>query len=277
MTGGAGYIGESRIRQLEDWNRCVARRLWLAVEHDSRGEIGGCLDSLVEGHDWTSRSCNFWVLVSRDTSAVYQHVRISMCETHRLSTEWLCNEALYKRSSKDSRTPFPSLGSHVVVTLLLSGKYLPVVVDNFHNSKPHAIQACEEIALEALGWVESESVKRRSVLIDFGNWDSADASQEEKDQCHVDLIKGDISDPAVFDGIFQRYSTQGGIYAVIHVAVSGKFDMYGLWLTRFARFAGTESCRRIRGTASTILSGQRICHNQPHAGKHPVTSGTRAT
>jgi hypothetical protein len=47
----------------------------------------------------------------------------------------------------------PSLltGSHVVVTLLLSGKYLPVVVDNFHNSKPHAIQACEEIALEALG------------------------------------------------------------------------------------------------------------------------------
>lgn len=42
-------------------------------------------------------------------------------------------------------------GSHVVVTLLLSGKYLPVVVDNFHNSKPHAIQACEDIALEALG------------------------------------------------------------------------------------------------------------------------------
>ncbi|GHJ88779.1 hypothetical protein NliqN6_5181 [Naganishia liquefaciens] len=89
------------------------------------------------------------------------------------------------------------IGSHVVVTLLLSGKYQPIVVDNFHNSKPHAIQACEDIALEALG---------------------SDASQEEKDRCHVDLIKGDISDPAVFDGIFQRYSQQGGIYAVIHVA-----------------------------------------------------------
>jgi hypothetical protein len=38
----------------------------------------------------------------------------------------------------------------------------------------------------------------------------------------VDLIKGDIADPAVFDGIFERYSTQGGIYAVIHVAVSFK-------------------------------------------------------
>jgi hypothetical protein len=47
-------------------------------------------------------------------------------------------------------------GSHVVVTLLLSGKYLPVVVDNFHNSKPHAIQACEEIALEALGYEHVE-------------------------------------------------------------------------------------------------------------------------
>lgn len=51
---------------------------------------------------------------------------------------------------------------------------------------------------------------------------SDDASQEEKDRCSVDLIKGDIADPAVFDGIFERYSSQGGIYAVIHVAVSPK-------------------------------------------------------
>lgn len=43
------------------------------------------------------------------------------------------------------------IGSHIVVTLLLSRKYVPVVVDNFHNSKPKAIQACEEIAREALG------------------------------------------------------------------------------------------------------------------------------
>ncbi|KAJ9110131.1 hypothetical protein QFC19_001802 [Naganishia cerealis] len=87
--------------------------------------------------------------------------------------------------------------SHIVVTLLLSRKYLPVVVDNFHNSKPKAIHACEKIAREALG---------------------ANASQEEKDSCNVDLIQGDIADPAVFNGIFERYSTQGGIYAVIHVA-----------------------------------------------------------
>lgn len=49
---------------------------------------------------------------------------------------------------------------------------------------------------------------------------SSDATQEEKDRCSVDLIKGDIANPAVFDGIFERYSSQGGIYAVIHVAVS---------------------------------------------------------
>jgi UDP-glucose 4-epimerase len=42
----------------------------------------------------------------------------------------------------------------------------------------------------------------------------------------VDLIKGDIADPATFDGIFERYSNEGGIYAVIHVAVSLVFAWY---------------------------------------------------
>jgi hypothetical protein len=54
------------------------------------------------------------------------------------------------RQSAILTTSFP-IGSHIVVTLLLSRKYQPIVVDNFHNSKPKAIQACEEIAREALG------------------------------------------------------------------------------------------------------------------------------
>jgi hypothetical protein len=69
------------------------------------------------------------------------------------------------------------------------------------------------------GNTRREKERGTNLFLVFGA-SSADASQEEKDSCSVDLIQGDIADPAVFNGIFERYSTQGGIYAVIHVAVS---------------------------------------------------------
>jgi hypothetical protein len=81
----------------------------------------------------------------------------------------------------------------------------------------------------------------------------------------VDLIQGDIANPAVFDGIFERYSTQGGIYAVIHVAVSTSHSSEsGIWLIH--RYIGSESCRRVRGDSPTVLPDQRISNHQPHAG-----------
>jgi UDP-glucose 4-epimerase len=43
------------------------------------------------------------------------------------------------------------IGSHVVVALLLTGRYLPVVVDNCHNAYPEAIRQCAEIARDVLG------------------------------------------------------------------------------------------------------------------------------
>ena len=43
----------------------------------------------------------------------------------------------------------------MVLSLLLTGRYLPVVIDNGHNSKPAAIGRIEEIAREELGYVLS--------------------------------------------------------------------------------------------------------------------------
>ena len=52
------------------------------------------------------------------------------------------------------------IGSHVVLELLLTGRYLPVVIDNGHNSKPAAIGRIEEIAREQLGSVLSATYAR---------------------------------------------------------------------------------------------------------------------
>lgn len=43
------------------------------------------------------------------------------------------------------------IGSHVVVALLLTGKYIPVVIDNCHNAYPEAVKRCAEIARDQLG------------------------------------------------------------------------------------------------------------------------------
>jgi UDP-glucose 4-epimerase len=47
----------------------------------------------------------------------------------------------------------------------------------------------------------------------------ADASQEDKDACTVDVVKGDMRDAKVLDGIFADYKQKGdAIWSVILVA-----------------------------------------------------------
>ncbi|RXK41775.1 UDP-glucose 4-epimerase [Tremella mesenterica] len=82
------------------------------------------------------------------------------------------------------------IGSHVVVALLMTGRYLPIVVDNCHNSYPEALKRCAEIARDELG---------------------SDAPQPL-------FHRKDIRDKAALDEIFRQYDEQGGIWAVIHLA-----------------------------------------------------------
>lgn len=71
------------------------------------------------------------------------------------------------------------------------------VLDNYHNSFPTAIERVEKLALDSL---------------------PADASQEDKDACKIDLIKGDLRDRSSIDKAFANYKGDDKISAVILVA-----------------------------------------------------------
>jgi FlaA1/EpsC-like NDP-sugar epimerase len=43
------------------------------------------------------------------------------------------------------------IGSHVVVSLLLTGRYQPIVLDNGHNAQRVALDRCAEIARDEMG------------------------------------------------------------------------------------------------------------------------------
>ncbi|KAK8850370.1 UDP-glucose 4-epimerase GalE [Kwoniella newhampshirensis] len=82
------------------------------------------------------------------------------------------------------------IGSHVVASLLVTGRYLPIVVDNCHNAYPEALKRCAEISRDALG---------------------PDAPQPI-------LHSADLRDPTAIDDIFAKYDADGGIWAVVHLA-----------------------------------------------------------
>ncbi|CAK9786626.1 putative galactose metabolism-related protein [Cutaneotrichosporon oleaginosum] len=82
------------------------------------------------------------------------------------------------------------IGSHVVLSLLLSGRYLPIVIDNCHNAFPEAVNRCAEIARDEMG---------------------ADAPQPIFHQV-------DLRNPADIDAVFEKYQADGGIWGVVHLA-----------------------------------------------------------
>ncbi|KAL1409739.1 UDP-glucose-4-epimerase [Vanrija albida] len=82
------------------------------------------------------------------------------------------------------------IGSHVVLTLLLSQRYLPIVIDNCHNAFPEAVKRCAEIARDELG---------------------PDAPQPL-------FHKVDLRNTAEIDAVFDKYAADGGIWGVVHLA-----------------------------------------------------------
>lgn len=82
------------------------------------------------------------------------------------------------------------IGSHVVVSLLLTGKYQPIVIDNCHNAYPEALNRCAEIARDELG-----AEAPQPILHDI-----------------------DLRDASAIEQVFEQYASDGGIWAVIHLA-----------------------------------------------------------
>ncbi|OCF39482.1 UDP-glucose 4-epimerase [Kwoniella heveanensis CBS 569] len=82
------------------------------------------------------------------------------------------------------------IGSHVVLSLLLSNRYLPIVVDNGHNGYPEALRRCNEIAAAEVG---------------------PDVLKPVYHPC-------DIRDSDALKAVFSEYESEGGIWGVIHLA-----------------------------------------------------------
>ncbi|WFD37607.1 uncharacterized protein MJAP1_000554 [Malassezia japonica] len=86
------------------------------------------------------------------------------------------------------------IGSHVALTVLNTHKFKVTIFDNFHNSKKEAVRRVEQLAREAL---------------------PADASEQDKKDCEIELIEGDLRDAAALDKVFAEHTGAEKIYAVI--------------------------------------------------------------
>lgn len=88
------------------------------------------------------------------------------------------------------------IGSHIVLTLLLTRRYKVLSIDNSHNSYPEALKRASEIAKDELPAV---------------------ASEQDRDSAEIDVFTGDLTKPEDVRRVFDKYG-KGGIWGVIHVA-----------------------------------------------------------
>lgn len=73
-------------------------------------------------------------------------------------------------------------------------KRFHAVLDNFHNSKKEAVRRVEQLARESL---------------------PADASEQDKQDCEIELVQADLRDAAAIDRIFASHTGADKISAVI--------------------------------------------------------------
>ncbi|KAG8904826.1 UDP-glucose-4-epimerase, partial [Tulasnella sp. 403] len=88
------------------------------------------------------------------------------------------------------------IGSHVVLTLLLTRRYKVISIDNHHNSYPEALKRVSEIARDEL---------------------PEDASEQDRESAEVDAFIADLTKGEEVRGVFEKYG-KDGIWGVIHVA-----------------------------------------------------------
>ncbi|WFD42440.1 hypothetical protein MPSI1_001085 [Malassezia psittaci] len=86
------------------------------------------------------------------------------------------------------------IGSHVALTVLKTGNFKVTILDNFHNSKKEAVRRIEKLAKDEL---------------------PADASEQDKKDCEIELIEADLRDSAAIENIFASHTGAEKIYAVI--------------------------------------------------------------
>ncbi|KAL7422661.1 UDP-glucose-4-epimerase [Cryptotrichosporon argae] len=141
------------------------------------------------------------------------------------------------------------IGSHVVLALLLTGRYLPVVIDNGHNGFPEAVRRCAEIV----------------------------RAEKGPDALQPVYHEADLRDAASVDAVFARYAADGGIWAVVHLAALkavGESAEIPLAYYR-VNVAGTitliEAMQK-HGTARFVFSSSATVYGAPATIPIPETS-----
>ncbi|SJX66360.1 related to GAL10-UDP-glucose 4-epimerase [Sporisorium reilianum f. sp. reilianum] len=86
------------------------------------------------------------------------------------------------------------IGSHVALVTLLTRKYRVTVLDNYHNAFPTAVKRLEQIAIDEL---------------------PEGASQQDKDDCKVDVFNGDLRSKDDIRKVFESYQGDDKIWGVI--------------------------------------------------------------
>ncbi|WWC98790.1 UDP-glucose 4-epimerase GalE [Kwoniella sp. B9012] len=141
------------------------------------------------------------------------------------------------------------IGSHVVVSLLLTGQYQPIVIDNCHNSYPEALNRCAEIARDEMG---------------------SDAPQPI-------LHNVDLRDHEAVEDVFAQYDNKGGIWAVIHLAAlkavgeSGEFPL-SYYKTNVAGTISLFESMERHGVNNLVFSSSATVYGTPEIIPIPETS-----
>ncbi len=92
------------------------------------------------------------------------------------------------------------LGSHVVYCLQKTRRYKVISIDNGHNSLPEALLRVGQLSREEL---------------------PPDASEQDIQSTEIDIHNVDLTKAEQVRAVFEKYG-KGGIWGVIHIAVSPK-------------------------------------------------------
>lgn len=97
-----------------------------------------------------------------------------------------------------------SIGTHVIYELQKTRRYQVISIDNNHNSFPIALSRVSELSKCEL---------------------PANATEAEKQSTEIISHKCDLTKPEEIKALFAKYG-KGGIWGVIHIAVSLKLAVF---------------------------------------------------
>lgn len=92
---------------------------------------------------------------------------------------------------------FTKTGSHVIYVLQSTRRYNVISIDNYHNSRPHALDRVSRLSKSEL---------------------PLNPTERDVQSTEIDSHRCDLTKPDQIRAVFEKYG-KGGIWGVIHIAV----------------------------------------------------------